>query len=791
MLLVGVASAAVLGIAAGARRTDSAYPRFLASHARGDFLMGNGFVGLGQQIDLNAVARLPGVQTTGVGTYFPAVARTDAGRRILPGEAAVAAPADANFSIAIDRWKLLEGRRADPRRLDEAVASFEFARQFDVGVGSTIRLQFLTTATAARLFPQYLAGLTDRVSGHASPLDLDALWNGLSVTVRIVGIEAAQFEFPPRGTILPPLVMGRAFYKRYASELVREDFMHVKLHANASRSAFHAAVVRLAGGRNPPNYAESNSISRDVQRSIHLQAVVLWTLAALVGVSVVFILGQAFARQAYAEADDLPTLSALGMTRRQLVGLGMLRAAVISALGATLGIGIALAMSPIWPMGLARDADPRPGFAVDWIVLGVGAAALTAFAILAGGISTARVATDARRTRPRAVRQTRTASVVRHTGLPVSAALGIRHALESGRGRAAVPVRSAMIATALAVATIVVAATFHASTNHLLATRHLYGWVSDAEISTLSLPADPVVAGLTKNPAIAAVAAGTGVQLDVAGRTVNAVALDNVYRSVRPDLVEGHAPRHDNQIILGSRTLHDLGLGLGDHVLVRAGTETARMRVVGRALFSQTGDAKGYINQGAQITFAALRRLMPDTPATLVRYRLTPRADPATVNAQISAAVVPFPLHTPAPPKSITSFGRTNNLPEIVAAIMAIVAAAALAHTMVTSVRRRRRDFAILETLGCVRRQLSTTVATTATTFACIALLAGIPLGLIGGTWAWNAIANALGVPSEPTLSIAGITLVILGMLLAANVIALLPAALARRTNPATALHAE
>jgi ABC-type antimicrobial peptide transport system permease subunit len=90
-----------------------------------------------------------------------------------------------------------------------------------------------------------------------------------------------------------------------------------------------------------------------------------------------------------------------------------------------------------------------------------------------------------------------------------------------------------------------------------------------------------------------------------------------------------------------------------------------------------------------------------------------------------------------------------------------------------------------------VRRQLSATVATTATTLACVASLVGIPLGLIGGQWAWDAIANALGVPSEPTVSIPVITLVVMGMLLAANLIALLPAALARRTNPATALHAE
>src|SRR5439155_10698018 len=142
-LLVGVGAGAVLGIAAGARRTDSAYPRFLASHAPGDFLMGNGFSSLGHVIDLNAVARLRGVETTGVATFLPALGRTDSGRRILPGDAATAAIADGRFSNTIDRWKLIAGRRADPRRPDEAVASFEFARRFDVHVGSTLRLRFL------------------------------------------------------------------------------------------------------------------------------------------------------------------------------------------------------------------------------------------------------------------------------------------------------------------------------------------------------------------------------------------------------------------------------------------------------------------------------------------------------------------------------------------------------------------------------------------------------------------------------------------------------------------------
>src|SRR2546430_2501771 len=168
-----------------------------------------------------------------------------------------------------------------------------------------------------------------------------------------------------------------------------------------------------------------------------------------------------------------------------------------------------------------------------------------------------------------------------------------------------------------------------------------------AEIRPRTRPGDPVVAGLKENPAVAGVAGGTEVQLDIAGRAVSAVALDDVYQSVRPDLLEGHALRRDNQIILGTQTLRDLGIG--DHVLVGGGDKATRMLIVGRAIFSQSGDTTGEVNQGAQITFTALGGLEPNTTRTLVRFRLAPHADRASVTARISAAVVPLPLHTPEP----------------------------------------------------------------------------------------------------------------------------------------------
>ena len=110
---------------------------------------------------------------------------------------------------------------------------------------------------------------------------------------------------------------------------------------------------------------------------------------------------------------------------------------------------------------------------------------------------------------------------------------------------------------------------------------------------------------------------------------------------------------------------------------------------------------------------------------------------------------------------------------------------------MVTSVRRRRRDFAILQTLGCTRRQLTMTVAAQATTFACIACLVGIPLGLLGGRWAWSAVANVLGIPDEPRIDVAALVALAPVLVVLTNVVALAPGRIARHTKPAGPLRAE
>ena len=118
-------------------------------------------------------------------------------------------------------------------------------------------------------------------------------------------------------------------------------------------------------------------------------------------------------------------------------------------------------------------------------------------------------------------------------------------------------------------------------------------------------------------------------------------------------------------------------------------------------------------------------------------------------------------------------------------------AVAIVSHGLVTVVRRRRREFALLKTLGFTRRQVSSSVAWQATTIGVAALAFGIPLGVVLGRWAWTTLADDLGTVAEPLVPVALLALVIPVVLLVLNLVAYLPGRMAARLRPAAALRSE
>jgi hypothetical protein len=181
-----VGAGAVLALAAGARRTASAYPRLVAAERPPDVnSMALTDVGRpGVTIDPADVARLPQVAEVTRYRVFPVLdGRTAAGAAIRnPDYVQASAFLDPAGWAWLARTKLLSGRLPDPARAEETVIDFPMAERFGLGVGDRLDLRFVRPGEEAIAF-------------SAGPGPPSA---GRTVGLRVVGIAASSGAFPPR-----------------------------------------------------------------------------------------------------------------------------------------------------------------------------------------------------------------------------------------------------------------------------------------------------------------------------------------------------------------------------------------------------------------------------------------------------------------------------------------------------------------------------------------------------------------------------------------------------------------
>src|SRR5207302_6123397 len=279
--------------------------------------------------------------------------------------------------------------------------------------------------------------------------------------------------------------------------------------------------------------------------------------------------------------------------------------------------------------------------------------------------------------------------------------------------------------------------------------------------------------------------------------SADAVAIEPHERSITPSLVAGREPTGMHEIALAARTMRSLHVGIGDEVRVRriaasgaATGKTFALRVAGQISLPTFFFSTDRPGEGAAIAPDVMREIDHRAFAnSLVFLRLAPGTKLAPLVADLQRAVgrqvVALP---PQQNGQIRGLADIGNVPLLLAGIVGLMAAATLAHTLVTSIRRRRRDLAILKTIGFVRRQVSAAVAWQATLLGLVALVVGVPIGVAAGRWSWNAFADRLGVVPESVVPIVAILLVLPASLLLANLIAVVPGRIGSRVRPAEAL---
>ncbi len=232
------------------------------------------------------------------------------------------------------------------------------------------------------------------------------------------------------------------------------------------------------------------------------------------------------------------------------------------------------------------------------------------------------------------------------------------------------------------------------------------------------------------------------------------------------------------------------------------------MRIVGSAIFAalprgrrqrhRPGDRRGGGGLGA------LPAAIPQSCAGgatcynffLLRYR--PGTDLRAAAAQVSRAAIRAGcppglclVTTDQRPGDIQNYTGVRDTPLALGAVLALLAVGTLAHVLITGVRRRRRDLAMLKTLGLLRSQLLRVVSWQATALAAAALLVGLPLGLLAGRWAWLLFADSAGVGSQADVPVPLVLLVIPVTLILAVLLAVVPGWTAARIRPALILRSE
>lgn len=758
----------MVGSAAGARRTDTAYTRFLEYADTFDTVV----QAVPFPLDIEAIQKLPEVEEAVNGAYAfinPAPGEPD--RELSP----ILMP-DLR-TVKGDNSKILEGRRPDPDKVDEASVSTVAARAGKIKVGSTLRLQAWTPEAATAL-----------LQGDRSPPD------GVKVAVKVVGIELFAGNILPSEQDEGTLHLTPAFAKKYGDLIGQVDLLRVKLRrGQADIASFKAGVERISDGRSVQflNLADDTV---QVQRAIHLQAVALQLFALLAGVAALLILGQALARDTFVDAGDQPTLAALGLAPGQRWAGLMLRPAAIALGGSMVAVAVAFFGSLLTPFGIARDAEPDPGLAFDALTMLTGGAAMFVLLLLivslpAWRVVRAAVQSGSRRTE----RPSRLAEALARSGGSPSAVTGFRMAVEPGR-TGSVPTRAALAGTVLSLMALVTAFTFGNSLQNLIDEPRLYGWNWDALVGDVFFEdlADQVVPPLSEAESVAGFSTITLTEADVGGVRVPTFGFESNSGSVFPPIVSGRAPEQPDEIVLGARTMGDAGKSIGDTVTVRVGDNIVKMRIVGRGVLPALsgGDIAG-LGEGALITGEGLARLVPRAVRNLFAVRFAEGVSDEQKGEVLGQFEEGASVSTASPPKRVADFDRVDNVPVVLAGLLILIGAATLVHTLVTAVRRRRRDLAILRTLGFVKAQVRWTVAWQATTFTVFALAVGIPLGAAAGRSAWGIFANELGIVPEPVVPLLPVLLTIPVTIMIANAVALLPGRAAVRTPPAVVLRTE
>jgi hypothetical protein len=797
-VIIGLVGGVAMASVAAARRTQSAFPRILAasnaSHLHVD-------PGPYSARVVDQISHLPRVRSA------ESYVALNGLRALRSGFADLQTPFNQQVELVgsldglyfdQDRVIITSGRRANPRRPGEIVTSEQAARRFGLRIGQSLNVNLYSGQQASD------PGLNPMTSQPVHRVRL---------TITGIGVfadEVVQDDIDRIYRILATPALTRrelrccAAYLWTGLRLARGDRdvapvlrEFTKLLPRGTQGVFRVTSVVEGQG----------------ERAVRPESVAAGMFGVIAGLAALVLAVQAIRRKILGGRDARGILRAVGASPFAITldaSIGIIGAI---AVGALLAVAVAVAVSPLAPLGQLHRLEPDPGISFDWTVLGAGA---TFFLLALSGatavLAYAEVSARSQR-RGAVVRRSAAAAMTAPLILPATAAAGIGFAFEPGSGRDPRPARPSISGTVVTLIILIGSLAFGASLSNLVSHPTLYGWTWDREILAGSgygnIPLPQARQLLSHDPDIAAWSGAYFASVEINHHSVPVIAMTNA--RVSPPILAGHALAGPGQIVLGPETLALVGGHVGGTVRVSNGKTTRIMRVAGTATMPAIGVGHGIhssLGGGAVLPANALpqdlltsgisNRALQGPNTILVRFR--PGVDHTAaiqrlkrIGGRLSGTrsvegIQVLPVQRPA---EIVNYRTMGTAPLILAGMLAAGAVVALALTLAASVRRRSRDLALLKTLGFVRRQVVAVVIWQASVPVAIGTVVGIPLGIAAGRFLWARFASELYVVPQPAISMVTVAIVAISALALAILTAIVPGWQAARTPVATVLRAE
>jgi hypothetical protein len=405
--------------------------------------------------------------------------------------------------------------------------------------------------------------------------------------------------------------------------------------------------------------------------------------------------------------------------------------------------------------------------------------------------------------------------------------MGARFALDAGRSRDRGTTRWVLVGAITALLVVSATLTFGHSLSNLVSQPSLYGWNWDYAVQGSDgygpVPQSTVQSVARHNHGVAV----SGVSF--ATMQLDGVEVPTLVASrrapVAPPIVAGHGLEEKGQIVLGAATMAQLHKHLGDTVGMRfvpGFPRTAiRLTIVGVATMPAIGIAEGLHSSmgigalvpvdNGQFTEQFGPQAYAGCPGpNMVFLRATGTTGPAAAHlaaqrlaSSASRVLAKEPADSPTcggnqasvlavqRPAQIVNYRSMGSTPLLLAVALAAGATVALGLTLVASVRRRRRELAILKAIGFRPGQLQASVLWQAAIVAVVGIVVGVPLGLALGRWLWTLFAEEIGAVPAPVVPVWSVTAASLVALALAIGLSAVPGRIAARTPAVTALSSE